>query len=91
LTLNAIEKLEDELEHKRTKPEQLLRLLANPAGNLRMQLDTPTPDDVVLPDAGNPLLAVAPGLATRLSDAVLDVGQSADEPDWVLVRGGTAS
>jgi len=91
LTSKAIEKLEDELERKQTKPDQLFRLLANPAGDLRMQLDEPTRDDVVLPNAGTPLLAVAPGLAARLADAALDIGQAADEPEWVLVRGGAAS
>jgi hypothetical protein len=91
LTSNAIEKLEDELERKRAKPDQLFRLLANPAGDFRMQLDEPTRDDVVLQHAGTPLLAVAPGLAARLADAALDVGRAADEPEWVLVRGGASS
>jgi len=44
----------------------------------------------VLRHEGTPLPAFAPGLADRLADAALDVGQAADEPEWVLVRGGAA-
>jgi hypothetical protein len=65
LTSQAIEKLEDELDRKRTKPDQLFRLLAGPAGGLRMQLDEPTLDDAVLPNAGNaPASGCAIGTAT---------------------------
>ena len=56
-----------------------------------MCLDTPTPEDIVLSHEGTPLLVVEPGLAERVSDAALDVGQGADEPDWVLVRGVSSS
>jgi len=91
LTTQAIEKLESELEGKRTQPNEVFRLTTSPSGDFGMRLDEPTADDVVLPQEGTPLLAVAPGLADRLGDAALDVGQAADEPEWVLVRGGTAS
>jgi Fe-S cluster assembly iron-binding protein IscA len=91
LTTKAIEKLEADLERKRTKPNEVFRLMARPSGGFGMRLDEPTPDDVVLRHEGAPLLAVAPRLADRLADAALDVGQAADEPEWVLVRGGTAS
>lgn len=91
LTLRAIEKLEAELEHKRTKPKEVFRLMAGSPGEFRMRLDEPTPDDFVLRHEGAPLLAVAPGLADRLADAALDVGEAADEPDWVLVRGAAPS
>ena len=91
LTAKAIEKLEAELESKRTKPNEVFRLTTGPSGDFGMRLDEPTADDVVLRHEGTPLLAVAQGLADRLADAALDVGQSADEPEWVLVRGGAGS
>jgi Fe-S cluster assembly iron-binding protein IscA len=91
LTTKAIEKLEADLERKRTNPNEVFRLMAGPSGGFGMRLDEPTPDDVVLRHQGTPLLVVASGLAERLADAALDVGQAADEPEWVLVRGGTAS
>jgi Fe-S cluster assembly iron-binding protein IscA len=91
LTEKAIEKLEADLERKRTKPNEVFRLMASPSGGFGMRLDEPTPDDVVLRHEGTPLLAVAPGLADRLADAALDIGQAADEPEWVLVRGGASS
>lgn len=91
LTTKAIEKLEGELESKRTKPNEVFRLATSPSGDFGMRLDEPTADDVVLRHEGTPLLAVSQELADRLADAALDVGQAADEPEWVLVRGGTAS
>jgi hypothetical protein len=91
LTTKAIEKLEVDLERKRTKSTEVFRLMASPSGGFGMRLDEPTPGDVVLRHEGTPLLAVAPGLADRLADAALDVGRAADEPEWVLVRGGTSS
>ena len=91
LTEKAIEKLEAELERKRKKPNEVLRLMARSSGGFGIQLDEPTPDDVVLRHEGTPLLVVAPGLADRLADAALDVGQAADEPEWVLVRGWASS
>jgi hypothetical protein len=87
LTEKAIEKLDDELERKRKKPNDVFRLIAKSSGGFGMHLDEPTPEDVVLRDDETPLLAVAPGLADQLADATLDVGQAADEPEWVLVRG----
>jgi Fe-S cluster assembly iron-binding protein IscA len=91
LTTKAIEKLETELERKRTRPNEVFRLTASSSGEFAMRLDEPTSDDVVLRHEGTPLLAVAPGLVHRLADAALDVGQAADEPEWVLVRGGSSS
>jgi hypothetical protein len=90
LTPKAIAKLADELERKRTKLGEVFRLRADAQGDLGMQLEEPAPDDVVLRPTGQPLLALAPGLAERLEDAALDVGRDDDEPDWVLVRGGIA-
>jgi hypothetical protein len=52
-------------------------------------LDAVTPEDIVVHHEGMPVLAVQPALAELLSDAALDVGQGDDEPEWVLVRGGT--
>jgi Fe-S cluster assembly iron-binding protein IscA len=91
LTTKAIKKLEAELERKRTKPNEVFRLIAGSSGDFGMRLDEPTAEDVVLRHEGTPLLAFAPGLADRLADAALDVGQAADEPEWVLVRGGATS
>ncbi len=91
LTAKAIEKLETELDSKRTRPNEVFRLTTGPSGDFGMRLDEPTADDVVLRHEGTPLLAVAQGLADRLADAALDVGQAADEPEWVLVRGGAGS
>jgi Fe-S cluster assembly iron-binding protein IscA len=91
LTDKAMEKLEAELERKRKKPTEVFRLMASQSGGFGMRLDEPAPDDMVLHSGGTPLLAVAPGLANRLADATLDVGQAADEPEWVLVRGGASS
>lgn len=91
LTAKAIEKLEAELEGKRRKPTEMFRLMARPSGDFDMTLDEPTAGDVVLPDDDSPLLAVAPGLADRLADSALDVGQADDEPEWVLVRGGAST
>jgi hypothetical protein len=91
LTPKAIRKLENELEQKRAQKGDVFRLLATTSGGFGMRVDQPLSDDVVLEHDGTPLLAVAPGLAAHLSDTALDVGQGADEPDWVLVRGGAAS
>lgn len=91
LTAQAIDKLEVELEQRRAKPSEVFRLTSGPSGEFGMRLDEPTGDDVVLPHAGLPLLAVAQDLAARLADSALDVGQAEDEPEWVLVRGGAAS
>jgi Fe-S cluster assembly iron-binding protein IscA len=91
LTEKAIEKLEAELVRKRKRPNEVFRLMARSSGGFGMQLDEATPADVVLQHEGTPLLAVAPGLADRLADAALDVGQAADEPEWVLIRGRASS
>jgi hypothetical protein len=90
LTTKAIEKLEADLDRMRAKPNEVFRLMASPTGGFGMRLDESTPDDVLLRHEGTPLLAVAPGLAERLADAALDVGQAADEPEWVLVRARAA-
>jgi len=86
LTPLAIDKLKTELELKRSHPEGVFRLRADSSGEFGLRLDTPIPEDRVLRHEGTPLLVVQPTLADRLSDAVLDVGQGADEPEWVLVR-----
>jgi hypothetical protein len=86
LTEKAIEKLENELVRKRNKPTELFRLMATSSGGFGIQLDDPTPGDIVLPEEGRPLVAVAPHLSDRVTDATLDVGRAADEPEWVLVR-----
>lgn len=91
LTTKAIEKLTADLQRKRTKPNEVFRLMAGPSGDFGLRLDEPAPEDVVLRHAGTALLAVAPELADRLADAALDVGRGADEPEWVLVRGGASS
>lgn len=91
LTRKAIEKLSAELERKRSEPDQVFRLTSRASGGFGMRLDAPSPDDVVLPHEGNPLLVVEPVIADDLADAALDAGQASDEPDWVLVRGGTPS
>lgn len=80
-----MEKLEADLQRKRTKPTEVFRLKADPSGEFGMQLEQPVPDDVVLRHEGKPLLAAAPQLADRLADAALDIGRAADEPEWVLV------
>ncbi|MFQ5700533.1 MAG: hypothetical protein ACE5HU_01660 [Acidobacteriota bacterium] len=88
LTPPAIDKLITELEHKRSQPGEVFRLLADPSGGFGLLLDTPTPEDNVLRHEGTLLLVVHPALDDQLADAVFDVGQRADEPEWVLVRGG---
>ncbi len=91
LTPRAITKLETELERKHRQPTEVFRLLAGSPEGFALCLDTSTPEDIVLSHEGTPLLVVEPGLAERVSDAALDVGQGADEPDWVLVRGVSSS
>jgi Fe-S cluster assembly iron-binding protein IscA len=85
----AIDKLKTELERKRNHSEQVFRLLVDSSGGFRLRLDAVTPEDIVVHHEGMPVLAVQPALAELLSDAALDVGQGDDEPEWVLVRGGT--
>ncbi len=63
LTAKAIEKLETELDSKRTRPNEVFRLTTGPSGDFGMRLDEPTADDVVLRHEGTPLLAVAQGLS----------------------------
>ena len=89
LTAKAIEKLQSELENQRSEPNEVFRLTTSPSGDFGMRLDEPRDEDVVLPDESRPLLAVSQGIADLLADAALDVGQSPDEPKWVLVRGGS--
>ena len=90
LTPGAIDKLKTELERRRSQAEEVFRIRADSSEEFGLRLDTPTPEDIVFRHEGTPLLVVQPALADRLSDAVLDVGQGADEPEWVLVRGGAS-
>jgi hypothetical protein len=87
LTQDAIAKLQRELILRRTRSAEAFRLLATASGGFGMRLDRVRSADVVLHHEGQALLLVGPALADNLSDAVLDVGQGPDEPDWVLVRG----
>jgi hypothetical protein len=87
ITPVAIEKLKADLAQTREEQEQVFRLVAASTGGFRLRLDVRVPGDIVVRHDGTAVLVLDKTLADAVTDAVLDVGQEPDEPDWVLVRG----
>jgi hypothetical protein len=86
ITKHAKEELSRLLNAKVDWPGALLRLIDRGQGKLGLGIDIQKPDDVVINHAGKRLMLVESGLAGKLSDITLDVDDTPDGPELVIIE-----
>ena len=68
-------------------PGARLRLLDRGQGKLGLGIDVEKPDDVVVEHEGIKLLVVEPRLASNLENITLDVDDTPNGPELVIIEG----
>jgi Fe-S cluster assembly iron-binding protein IscA len=83
-TERAAAVLRESLHKQERKPEQVIRLLLDPQGDIRLALDIPRDGDQRVEHQGDTVLVVESGICIVLSDVVVDVQESAQGRIFVL-------
>ena len=86
VTEEAAASLRQVLDKTAHKPGQLLRLNADPEGNIRFTFDTAGEDDTIVTHQGSAVMIVESPLPESLQGATLDVDQTASGPSLILSR-----
>lgn len=73
VTMEAAEALKHLLDDAAVAPEQTLRLVTDPSGDLGLDLDTIREGDQVVEDGGQPVLVIADEVAVAITGATIDV------------------
>ena len=86
VTERAKEELKRILTDNVDNPQAGLRLTAGESGQLGLGIDIETKDDQVVEHDGSKVLIVENGLAASLEEITLDVEDTAEGPNLVLVK-----
>jgi Fe-S cluster assembly iron-binding protein IscA len=83
-TERAAAVLKESLHKQEREREQVIRLLLDPQGDIRLALDIPRDGDQRVEHQGDTVLVVESGICIVLSDVVVDVQESAQGRAFVL-------
>lgn len=70
--------LRESLHKQDREPEQVIRLLIDPGGNIRLALDIPRDGDIRVDHQGDTIMVTEPAICIVLADVIVDVQGSAD-------------
>ena len=71
-TSRAVAILNASLQRHELEPEQVIRFLIDPKGNVRLAFDMPREDDVRIHHQGVITIIVEPAICVLLSDVIID-------------------
>ena len=83
-TERAAAVLKESLHKQEREPEQVIRLLIDPQGDIRLALDIPRDGDQRVEHQGDTVLVLESGICVMLSDVIVDIQENAQGRAFVL-------
>ena len=83
-TERAVAVMKESLGKQQREPEQVIRLLIDPQGDITLALDIPRGGDQRVEHQGDTVLVLESGICVMLSDVIVDVQENAQGRAFVL-------
>jgi Fe-S cluster assembly iron-binding protein IscA len=83
-TERAVAVMKESLGKQQREPEQVIRLLIDPQGDITLALDIPRGGDQRVEQQGDTVLVLEAGICVMLSDVIVDVQENAQGRAFVL-------